>query len=642
MYAIVQNLQQQLQKQTVRLTQLTEQLQQEIAQRQQMEASLQESEERFCVTFEQAAVGMAHVGVEGQFLRVNQKLCEMFGYTREELLKQTFQTITDRDHLDANLNYTRQVLAGEIKTYSMEKRYIRKDGTLLWVNLTVSLAQELSTEPNYFVVVVTDISNVNNELYLRQQTEEALRESEQTFRQLAENIHQVLFVYPIDYSQLIYISPAYEQIWGYSCESLYQNPHSWLDTIHPEDCDRVHEVLQQQPEGKQFNQEYRIIRPDGEIRWIFARTFILLNEEGQAYRVIGVAEDITERKLAEQELKKSRQFIQRIADASPNILYIYDLVEQRNIYVNREITQILGYTPTEIEAMGSSVLPTLMHPDDFAKVPENLERIHASADGEIVKWEYRMRCANGEWRWIYSHETVFTRTAEGGVHQIIGTAEDISDRKRAEEQIRASLAEKEVLLREIHHRVKNNLNVIHSLLNMQVHTVQDTVTKNLLLDSQKRLQTMALIHEQLYQSQSLAKIDFAEYIHRLANNLFAAANLKHDLIKLEIQADSVDLNLETAIPCGLIINELLTNAVKYAFPEGRSGIIRIEFYRDRDESLHLVISDNGVGIPPDSNLYKKASLGMRLVKILVQQLRATLEISGNQGASFHLSFIQIT
>ncbi|HEY9597304.1 MAG TPA: histidine kinase dimerization/phosphoacceptor domain -containing protein, partial [Cyanophyceae cyanobacterium] len=233
------------------------------------------------------------------------------------------------------------------------------------------------------------------------------------------------------------------------------------------------------------------------------------------------------------------------------------------------------------------------------------------------------------------------RTAEGAVQQIIGTAEDISDRKRAEEQIRASLAEKEVLLREIHHRVKNNLNVIHSLLNMQVRTIQDPVTKNLLLDSQKRLQTMALIHEQLYQSQSLAEINFAEYIHRLANNLFAAANLNHDLIKLQIQAEPVDLNLETAIPCGLIINELLTNSFKHAFPEGHSGVIRIEFYRDRDETLHLIISDNGVGMPPESNLYKKASLGMRLVKIIVQQLRATLEISGHQGASFHLSFIQI-
>ncbi|HEY9596583.1 MAG TPA: PAS domain S-box protein, partial [Cyanophyceae cyanobacterium] len=175
MYAIVQNLQQQLQEQAVRLTQLNEQLQQEIAQRQQIEASLQESDARFQATFEQVAVGMAHVQIEGQFLRVNQKLCEMFGYTREELLKQTFRAITHPDYVDADLNYTRQLLAGELQTYSMEKCYIRKDGTLLWANLTVSLAQAVSRESQYFVVVVTDISNAQDELRLCQQAEATLQ-----------------------------------------------------------------------------------------------------------------------------------------------------------------------------------------------------------------------------------------------------------------------------------------------------------------------------------------------------------------------------------------------------------------------------------------------------------------------------------
>ncbi|HEY9649317.1 MAG TPA: PAS domain S-box protein, partial [Coleofasciculaceae cyanobacterium] len=187
MYALVQNLLQQLQEQTVRLTQLNEQLQQEIARRQQIEASLQESEARFQATFEQVAVGMAHVGVEGQFLRVNQKLCEMLGYTREELLKQTFQAITHPDYLDAELNYTRQLLAGEIKTYSMEKCYIRKDGTLLWANLMVSLVQAVSREPQYFVILAIDVSTTHNELRLCQQVEATLQ-FQQKFERLVASI----------------------------------------------------------------------------------------------------------------------------------------------------------------------------------------------------------------------------------------------------------------------------------------------------------------------------------------------------------------------------------------------------------------------------------------------------------------------
>ncbi|MFW6296053.1 MAG: sensor histidine kinase [Halothece sp.] len=238
---------------------------------------------------------------------------------------------------------------------------------------------------------------------------------------------------------------------------------------------------------------------------------------------------------------------------------------------------------------------------------------------------------------------LFMRGQDGTVKQIAGTAEDITGRKQAEEKIQASLEEKEVLLKEVHHRVKNNLNVIYSLLNMQSRVVTDSEIKNLLLDSQRRIQTMGLIHEQLYQSNSLSQINFCDYINRLANNLYASANLDADRVKLEIEAEPVALNLQTAIPSGLIINELLTNAFKYAFEDGRSGVIRIEFYQSSNQKLNLIVSDNGVGLPSDYNQNKTASLGMRLVKILAQQLRANFGIdSSSQGSRFELSYFPIT
>lgn len=218
---------------------------------------------------------------------------------------------------------------------------------------------------------------------------------------------------------------------------------------------------------------------------------------------------------------------------------------------------------------------------------------------------------------------------------------DITARKQTEDQVKASLAEKEVLLREIHHRVKNNLNIIHSLLNMQSRIISDEKLKGLLSDSQRRLQTMALIHEQLYQSQDLSQIDFAEYIHRLVGNLLAASNPHNSQIRVEIQVDPIALSLETAIPTGLIINELLTNALKHGFPNGQPGLISVEFNQDHDEKLHLVISDNGVGLPPELNLRQTASLGMRLVHILARQLRATFEVVSKNGVHFQLSFTQI-
>jgi PAS domain S-box-containing protein len=791
--------------------------------------------------------------------------------------------------------------AAAAEYFAQQSRQVFESGQTLRVAETLTFPHGTC----YFDTIKVPLVNSKGKVYALvgaarditplRQAEEALRESEEKFRQLTETINEVFFLVSVDGQQMLYISPAYEKVWGRTCSTLYEQPTSWLDAIHPDDRDRVFASFVREIQNREELQEqYRIVRPDGTIRWISNRTFFVLNELGQPYRIAGIARDITERKLAEQELEKNRLFIQRITDTSPSFLYIYDIVEQRNIYTNRNIGSILGYTPEDIQAMGSSLLITLMHPDDFVKHIEGLQRIQTAIDGEIWELEYRMRHANGSWRWIHSRYTVFTRTDDGAVKQILGAAEDISQRKlaetarreseerfraifeqaaigisrvslsgqflevnqrfcdltgyteaellertfqelthpddlepdlelvrqlsmgkipafslekryirkdgqlqwvnltvspvhdsdgatkynigviedisdrkqaeaklrdsehrfraifeqaavgmswvnvegqflevnqrlceltgytkaellertfhgitypddleanleldrqlfageissysiekryirkdgqlqwvnlteslvrnsegtiynfaviedisarkRAQEQIRASLIEKEVLLREIHHRVKNNLNIIHSLLNMQARTIQDRAMKNVLLDSQKRLQTMALIHEQLYQSETLAKIDFAEYIHRLVSNLFAASTLNYHLIQVEIQAEPVALNLETAISSGLIINELVTNAFKHAFPSNRAGTIRVEFYQDSEEKLHLLISDNGIGLPPDLNLQRTASLGMRLVLILAQQLRATFDVVRSNGTRFHLTFSQI-
>ncbi|HBB35335.1 MAG TPA: hypothetical protein DDZ80_00450 [Cyanobacteria bacterium UBA8803] len=625
---------------------------QDITERKRTEAALQASQERYDLAVRGSGDGLWdwHILTNETYLSPSWK--QILGYEDGELETDS-QVFLSRLHPD-DYEWVQKAIADHLQQrtpFNIEFRLRNSTGGYTWVNSRGQAIWDEAGNPTRMAGSITDISD-------RKATEAALQQSEQQFRLLAETIDEVFFIYPIDYSQLLYVSPAYEQIWGRSCSTLYEDPNSWLETVHLDDRELVHEALQQQHQGEGFNQEYRIIRSDGAIRWIFARTFILFNSEGQADRLVGVAKDITEGKQAELalqqlnqeleyrvqertgELERSQRFIQHMADASPNILYIYDLIENRNIYTNRNIATILGYTPAEIQAMGAMLLPMLMHPDDLPKHLDGLHRIHTVADGDILELEYRLRHANGEWRWIYSRYTIFTRTPDGAVQQIIGTAQDISDRKRTEEQLKTSLAEKEVLLREIHHRVKNNLNVIHSLLNMQARTIPDEALKNVLFDSQRRLQTMALIHEQLYQSKSLAKIDFAEYLHRLVRNLFAAANLNHQAIQVEIKAEPLALNLEAAIPIALIINELLTNSFKHAFPAGHSGIISVKFDRDDDKTLHLSISDNGVGLPPNLDLHKTSSLGMRLVHILVQQLRATLTVTNNNGTSFHLTFSQ--
>ena len=369
------------------------------------------------------------------------------------------------------------------------------------------------------------------------------------------------------------------------------------------------------------------------------------------------------RKQAEQALKESQQFIQRIADTTPNILYIYDIEEHRNIYCNQAITAILGYTDLEIQAMGGLLLDFVVHPDDLIKIKEHYQQIKINKSEDLFVIEYRMRDIHGEWKWFYSQETVFLRNIDQTVKQVIGAASDISQLKETEIRLHSSLSEKEMLLREVHHRVKNNLGLVDSLLSMQARYINDVEALKSVSDSQKRIHAMSLIHKQLYQSQDMGKIDFCEYLQRLVDNLHSFTSFNDDQITLKLDTNPTFLKIDTAISMGLIVNELLTNAFKHAFPDRpdypdypnyNKGLIEVILYEStQDHKLHLIIRDNGIGIPEgftenfapnfaqnfacNMTDSPSTSFGLRLVRILTQQLRATLDLSCSVGTSFHFT-----
>ncbi|MDZ8092118.1 MAG: histidine kinase dimerization/phosphoacceptor domain -containing protein [Nostoc sp. DedQUE05] len=212
------------------------------------------------------------------------------------------------------------------------------------------------------------------------------------------------------------------------------------------------------------------------------------------------------------------------------------------------------------------------------------------------------------------------------------------ERKQAEEQIKASLQEKEVLLKEIHHRVKNNLQIISSLLNLQAEYLKDNQALEVFKDSQNRIESMALIHEKLYQSQDLARINFADYVQDLVTNLFYSYNVNSSAITLKMNVEEVFLAIDAAIPCGLIINELISNSLKYAFPQTEGGEISIDFRFDGVNLYILAISDNGVGFAQDFDFHNTESLGLRLVKGLTHQLKGNIDFSSNNGVKYKIIF----
>ncbi len=216
---------------------------------------------------------------------------------------------------------------------------------------------------------------------------------------------------------------------------------------------------------------------------------------------------------------------------------------------------------------------------------------------------------------------------------------EVAERERAEAQIRASLQEKEVLLKEIHHRVKNNLQVISSLLNLQADSIGDEQIRLILQDSQNRVRSMALIHQKLYQAANLAQIDFGEYIQDLAADLFRSQEAYARRISLNVETDHILLDIDKAVPCGLIMNELVSNTLKHAFPNGQSGQISLELRTGPDHQVDLTVTDNGIGLPPGLDFRKAESLGLQLVNTLVDQLGGTLELRSEQGTQVKLTFV---
>ncbi len=219
--------------------------------------------------------------------------------------------------------------------------------------------------------------------------------------------------------------------------------------------------------------------------------------------------------------------------------------------------------------------------------------------------------------------------------------------KKTEEQIKESLSEKEVLLREIHHRVKNNLQIISSLFRLQSAYIRDEYDMEIFKESQSRVRSMALIHERLYQSKDLAKIDFAEYTNKLVTHLLSLYAIHPEIITVDISVDDVFLSIDIAVPCGLIINELVSNCLKHAFPESTKGKIHIELHMAEDlpvqneqssNMVTLIVSDNGAGFPKDVDFRSTETLGLELVTTLVKQLNGTIELNRSRGTEFKITF----
>ncbi len=340
------------------------------------------------------------------------------------------------------------------------------------------------------------------------------------------------------------------------------------------------------------------------------------------------------RKESEEALRESENRLRMVLEVTSDGVWDRNLITD-HVYFSPTWIRMLGYAEDEIEPH-TSTWENLIHPDDRSRVLEAMNE-HLNGHTDSYTSEFRMRTKEGDYKWVLSRGKVVEFGPDGRPLRILGTHMDITERKQMDEQLQLSLGEKEVLLKEIHHRVKNNFQIISSLLSLQESRVTDEELARTIMDSKNRVRAMALIHERLYSSENFTSIDFSEYLHILAQELFQIY-AKNPAIIMNIHAEEVMLNINQSIPCGLIVHELISNALKYAFPdEIKSGTITISL-REND-FIELSVADNGIGIPEDLDPKKTNSLGFKLLYTLAEtQLKGSIQLNRKSGTRFTLKF----
>ena len=310
-------------------------------------------------------------------------------------------------------------------------------------------------------------------------------------------------------------------------------------------------------------------------------------------------------------------------------------LQTHKAYLSPRWKEIIGYRDDELSNLESSFFDRI-HPDDKALVSEAVKR-HLE-NGEPYRVELRLRHKAGSYCWILTRGEA-VRDRHGDPLRMVGSITDITERKRAEEKINASLQEKDTLLKEIHHRVKNNLQIISSLLYLQGSSLPDPAARQALSDSQDRVRSIALVHDQLYRSSDFRDIDFGQHLKELAANIAGSHGAMNPRVRVETKLESVAVDLDLAIPVSLIFNEILTNAFKHAFPGGRAGKIQVAFHREGPDKLMLRVCDNGVGLPENLDWGNASTLGLKIVRNLAAQIHGELYAQSAAGVTtFQLSF----
>jgi PAS domain S-box-containing protein len=644
------------------------------------EHALRESEELFRTLFNNAndAIFLHEMnpdGSPGRYVMVNDIACSRLQYTRGELLSMSPSDIVSASH-QGNIPAIARTI--RLRGHAMfDAIHRRKDGTEFPVEISTHLftlhGRQLSLS------IARDITE-------RKRMEESIRSSEQRLHSIIDGSPIPQFVINRNH-EIIYWNRALERYTGTRAHDIRGTANAWkafYDTKTPLIADLVLENdIENLPEWREGKirasktitgaYEATIFFPrfGDSGTWLRINAIVIRDELGEVIGVLETLEDITHQKNAEDALQKAyrlmeRKVQERTAELSTLAIKLQEEITERNRFMEalaaseekyRDLVEQIGdivfhvsqdgmltyISPHVLVGMGlnpelpqkiaiSELLPPELR-DYFSPVVSSI----MSAKKALAGFEIEVPFKAPKKPLVFEINATPSFDRGGTFTGFSGIARDITERRHLQDEVTTSLKEKEILLKEIHHRVKNNMQVISSLLSLQANLVKDPNGRELLRECQNRVMSIALVHERLYQSKSLARINFSDYIRKVGENLFQSYGIQKNQVVLAVHAHDIFLPINTAIPLGLVLNELFSNALKYAFPDNRRGTITVDFTSSGGQYL-LHFRDDGAGLPEGIDLDHTETLGMQLITSLARQIRGTVTLDRAPGTGFRIEF----
>lgn len=502
-----------------------------------------------------------------------------------------------------------------------------EDGAVQLMIHDISTRKQLVREQLRAQIAEETNLQLQREIIERTKAQKELNQTQKYTRRIIDSSLDMIVATDIDYN-INEFNAAAEQTFGHTKEEMLGKHVSVLFSDEVE----MEKVLSHITEEGSLANAIINKKKDGTFFISYLSASVLKDDSGKIVGAMGVSRDITAIKKAEEELRLSEERHRAIYDQA--YIGIARIAKMgRFLLVNERLCDMFGYSAEELYRR------TFYELGVKEEVEEGLIDWDQLLSGKIKNFSREQNYYRKDGELVNANVTVsLVLDANGSPNYFVAVFEDITERKEYEKQLEESILEKEVLLKEVHHRVKNNMQVISSILSLQSSYVDDEVALGMLRESQDRIKSMSFVHESLYQSKTLSEVNFAEYIQNIARNLCHSYGRPEGGIEMKYDLQDIYLNLDTSIPCGLIINEVVSNSLKYAFEGKKKGAITIKFSKLSNDKLKLIISDNGIGLPDNFDIENAESLGLQLVTTLTTQIGGELVISTKKGTSFTIMF----